>query len=478
MKYHVLISYLGKFLVIIGVCMFFPVPWAIYFKENLWAIIIPAVITSAVGLFLSRAFNQKGDFRYREAFALVTLGWVLASLFGMLPYIFSGTFANFTDAFFETMSGFTTTGASVLTDIESVPKSILFWRSLTHWLGGMGIIVLIVALLSQLGVGANQVFRAEVPGAVTGKITPRVAETARILWLTYLIMTALETFMLWGAGMPLFDALCHTFGTLATGGFSTKNQSIGYYGPAIQWIIILFMFIAGANWALYFQALKGKSLKGFWKDPEFKLYCGIILIAAIAIIWKTHELYHLGEPLVRTTLFQVISIITTTGYATTDYTLWSNTAQLLILLFMFIGGCSGSTSGSIKVGRHRIALQNTTNELKRLIHPRGVFSVHYGSRTLSEEVILNVMQFYLLYIILLALPAIILTNLKLDLLTAFSAVAACLTNVGPGLGSVGPAGNFSDIPSLGKWVLSFLMLLGRLEIYTVLVLFLPAFWEK
>ena len=435
-----------------------------------------------VGLILAVFFKhqeqQRNQVRYREAFALVTVGWILASGFGALPYLFSGSLPSFADAFFETMSGFTTTGATVFTDVEAMPKAILFWRSLTHWLGGMGIIVLIVALLSQLGVGANQIFQAEAPGAVSEKITPRVAKTARILWTTYFVMTLLEVALLWLAGMNLFDALCHSFASMATGGFSTKNLSVGFYNPVIQWIILLFMFLAGANFALYFQAIRGRSLKFFLKDPEFKLYSLVILIAACFIAWEIRGLYPLGEALIRNALFQVVTVLTTTGFATADYGGWNPTAQLILLLLMFIGGCSGSTSGSMKIGRLRIILGQTANELKKLIHPRGVFSMQYGNRNLTDEVVVNVLQFFFLYMLIFAVSAMLITHLGADYLTAFSGVATTLGNVGPGLGPLGPAGNFSVVSDTSKWIFSFLMLLGRLEIYTVLVLISPAFWRK
>ena len=481
MNYRLVISYLGKFLVIIGICMLLPIPWAIYYRENLLPLLFASLITVALGLLMDHCFNQqegKGLIRYREAFALVTLGWILASAFGSLPYLFSGTIDSLANAYYETMSGFTTTGASILTNVEVIPKSILFWRSLTHWLGGMGIIVLLVALLSQLGVGANQIFRAEVPGTGVEKITPRVAETARILWLTYVIMSLILAVLLWLAGMNLFDSLCHTFATMATGGFSTRNLSVGYYNPTIQWIITVFMFLAGANFALYFQALRGRTLRGFWKDPEFKLYAAIVLIATLMVAFTIRDLYPFGEPLIRTSLFQVVSIITTTGYASVDFGVWAPTGQLILLLLMFIGGCSGSTSGSVKVGRLRIILEQAANELKRLIHPRGVFTLRFGDRTITDEVCINVLQFFSLYILIFTGASVLLTSMGIDYLTAFTAVASNLGNVGPGLGTIGPAGNYSALPDAAKWLLSLVMLLGRLEIFTVLVLISPAFWRR
>jgi trk system potassium uptake protein TrkH len=342
----------------------------------------------------------------------------------------------------------------------------------------MGIIVLIVALLSQLGVGANQVFQAEAPGAVSEKLTPRVAKTARILWITYLVMTILETLLLWLAGMSFFDALCHSFTSTATGGFSTKNLSVGHFSPVIQWIVLLFIFLAGANFALYFQTIRGRSLKFFLKDPEFKLYCLVIFAATCFIAWEIQGLYPLGEALLRNALFQAVSVLTTTGFAITDYGGWNPTAQLILLLLMFIGGCSGSTAGGIKIGRLRIILSQTVNELKRLIHPRGVFSMQYGNRSLTDEMVVNVLQYFFLHMLIFAGASLLIVHLGADYLTAFSGVASTLGNVGPGLGPIGPAGNFAAVSDSSKWIFSFLMLLGRLEIYTVLVLISPAFWRK
>lgn len=482
MKYPLLFAYLGRFLGLIGASMLLPVPWAYYYREDPRPLIISALITGLAGLLLALFFKRpksaKNLVHYREAFALVTIGWILASGFGTLPYLFSESLSSFTDAFFESMSGFTTTGATIIPDIEILPKSVLFWRSLTSWLGGMGIIVLIVALLSQLGVGANQVFQAEAPGAVAEKLTPRVAKTARILWTTYLVMTILQTLLLFLAGMSLFDALCHSFTSMATGGFSTRNLSAGFYSPLIQWIILLFIFLAGANFALYFQAIRGRSLKYFLRDPEFKLYSTIIFIASCFVAWEIRDLYPLGEPLFRNALFQVVSVLTTTGYATADYGGWSPTAQLILLLLMFIGGCSGSTAGGITVGRIRIIFSMAAIELKRLIHPRGVFSIRYGNRSLSDEVVVNVLEYFFLHMLLFGVASLLIVHLGSDYLTAFSGVAATLGNIGPGLGSVGPAGNFAAVSDLSKWIFSFLMLLGRLEIYTVLVLISPAFWRK
>ncbi len=472
MNMRLVINLMGKALVLLGLFMILPLLWALYDQgPDRAAFIISILITLSSGLLIIWLVPGGGEIRYKESFVIVTVGWVLASLFGSLPYLLSGVCNTFPDAFFETVSGFTTTGASIFTDVEILPRGIIFWRSLTHWLGGMGIIVFLIALLSNLGVGANRIFRAEAPGAVTSKIMPRISETARILWITYLVMTVIETGLLWYFGMPLFDALCHAFGTVATGGFGIKNKSVGAYPEAaIQWVIIIFMFLSGANFALYYQALKGRSLKVFWQNEEFRLYTAIILLATIVVAINIRHLFS-GEELIRTSLFQVVSIITTTGYTTSDFNLWPYAAQAVLVTLMFIGGCSGSTTGSIKVERILLLLKQGLVEIKRMVHPRMVLSPKLEGNHISSELVSNVQQFFFLYIAIFMISVIIITSMGVDLVSGFTAVATTLGNVGPGLGEVGPAGSFAHIASQGKILLSVLMLLGRLEIYTVFALF-------
>ncbi|MDW7675434.1 MAG: potassium transporter TrkG, partial [Bacillota bacterium] len=421
-----------------------------------------------------------GDVRYREGFTLVALAWLLAALFGALPYFFAGTFPTFADAFFESMSGFTTTGASVMTEIEGNPQAILLWRSITHWLGGLGIIVLFVAVLSQLGIGAMKIFRAEVPGPTTEKIKPRITETAKIFLSIYLVLTFAQIAILMILGMSLFDALVHTFGTVATGGFSSKNDSIASFSPAIQWVITLFMFLAGANFALYYLLVLQKSPAVFWKNEEFRFYSFITIIVSIIIatvLWTNGSFPNLEEAL-RTAFFQVVSIITTTGFATANYDIWPIALQGLIISLMFVGGCVGSTGGGLKVGRHLIMLKQTWLELNRAIHPRAFFSIKVNGKSVQPEVLSSIFQFFYLYAFLFIVGSIYMSALGFDLITSFSSVAASIGNIGPGLGRVGPVENFAFLPAHAKFVHSFLMLLGRLEIYTILVLLLPNFWRK
>jgi len=474
----VVINYIGKIIVIIGIAMLSSVFWSFYYGEDIiWRILLASGITVCSGLLLSLIGRNNNILNYREGFAVVTLGWIAASFFGTLPFLFSGHFLSFADAFFETVSGFTTTGASILTDIEALPKSLLYWRSLTQWLGGMGIMALFLAIIVGIGARANQIFRAEVPGPVSDKISPRVSQTAKILWLTYVVISFILLILLYAFGMDLFDAFCHTFSTMATGGFSTKNQSIAYYSPLIQWTIIVFMFIAGTNFSLHYLAFRNRSLKGYIKNKEFLFYGAIVIGATILTITCLNQIPSV-EAKLRTSLFQIISILTTTGYATDDYTKWSSIGQGIILAVMFIGGSAGSTAGGIKVGRYLIMLGRVKIEINRMVHPKALIPVRFGDRILSDGLILNVLQFFFLYIILIILGTVIMGVLGLDVLSGFTAVVSCIGNIGPGFGLIGPSDNYAFIPDIGKYVLCLLMLLGRLEIYPILVLLLPEYWKK
>ena len=483
MRFMVILRVLGVLAAIISVFMFWPLGWALVDGSS---DILPFVKSIAAGLSVSLAFlliSRKAkirDIEVREAFATVTLSCVVASMIGGLPYLFNGTVPTFTDAFFEAMSGFTTTGASVLTDIQSNPRGILFWRDLTHWLGGMGIIVLSLAILPFLGVGGMQLYKAEVPGPVPEKLTPRIQQTALLLWGVYVFLSALEVAFLWVGGMNFFESLTHTFGTMATGGFSPLNGSIGQYkNPYFDWVIIVFMFLAGANFALHYMMLRG-NLKTWWKDEEFRFYTILIFLA---IVTATSFLYISGTygsllKSLRYAAFQVVSIVTTTGYVTADYEKWPFYVQYMLLFLMFVGGCAGSTGGGIKNLRIMLLLRHVRNELKRLLHPSAILHVRTGGQVVERDVLGSITAFFILYITLFAIAALVMSALGVDVLTSIASVAATIGNIGPGLGTVGPAENYAHIPLLGKWVLSFCMLLGRLEIYTVLILFMPEAWKK
>jgi trk system potassium uptake protein len=471
---------LGALLIFEGISMLFPLAFSIYYADGTALAfvysILACVSVGGILFFFNRNFK---DLRIREGFAIVGFGWTIMALFGALPHIFSGAIPSLTDAFFETMSGFSTTGASILTDIESLPKGILFWRSQTHWIGGMGIIVMSLAILPLLGVGGMQLFKAEVPGPIPDKLQPRIKETAKLLWIVYVIVTAVETIFLLFGGMDLFDSLCHTFGTVATGGFSTKNASIAHYNSVyIETVIVFFMFVAGTNFSLHYKLLRG-NFKIYKIDREFLFYLKItvlmtVLTTVVVYFSRYSDFFHA----LRAAVFQVVSITTTTGYATDDYELWSTSGQLIMLMLMFIGGCAGSTGGSIKIIRIMLVLKHSINEIKKLLHPNAYLPVRMGGRVVQPEVITNVLGFFLLYMVIFASGSVAMAALGLDALTAISSVAATLGNIGPGLGSIGPTENYAHIPLMGKWLLSFFMLMGRLEIYTILILFVPEFWKK
>jgi len=481
LNYRSVIKVLGFLLLVTSACLVVPAVISLIYGESDWPYFLAS---TGIGILFGGGtllfLRDAPDLRVREGFAVVAFGWLFVGLLGALPFWFSGQIPSFTDAVFESISGFTTTGASILTDIESRSHGTLFWRSMTHWLGGMGIVLLALAILPLLGVGGMQLFRAEVPGPVAERLTPRIRETAKILWMVYMLLTALEAVALMFAGMNLFDAVCHSFATMATGGFSNHNRSVGgYENPAIDWIIIVFMFMAGANFTLHYLALKGK-LQVYLKDEEFKFFGVIILVSTaliMAVLIPLQYYSHWGEAL-RLALFQVVSIITTTGFGTADYLLWPPLAHALLLILMGVGGCAGSTGGGIKVMRVLILLKHAKLELKKMLHPRGVFTLWFNNRAISNNLQTNVLGFFLLFMMVYVGGVLILTLGGRDLLTAVGATAATLGNIGPGLGEVGPANNYSALLDWEKWLLMFFMITGRLELFTVLLLFLPGAWRK
>lgn len=450
----------------------------IYKEGDAQGIFASALIIMAMGGVMMQVQRGRVDLTLRDGFAVVSFGWFFMSLAGALPFVMTGAIPSFTDAFFESASGFTTTGASILTDIEAQTHGILFWRSFTHWIGGMGIIVFSIAILPFLGVGGMQMFKAESPGPTADKLTPRIRNTAEILWSVYLLLTLSEIILLVLGGMPLFDSACHAFGTLATGGFSIKNASIGYYDSAyIQWVIIVFMFLAGVSFNLHYHALRGKPKK-YLESSEFRFFAIIIVVAIVAMAaLRMIE----GEPIeksLRDSAFTTVSITTTTGYATANFELWHPVAQVALVMLMFMGGMAGSTGGGMKAIRFQLLLKQARVELHKLIHPQTLYPIRHGKRIIQDDIIWNVMAFALLYTVLLATGTLLMSMLKIDHVTAFTSVVACLSNIGPGLGNVGPTDNYAAIPALGKWVLSTLMIIGRLEIYTVMVLFTRTFWMR
>lgn len=479
LHYRAVFYSLGTLLLVLAAAMLLPMPWAFQPEEEAWQpLLLSALPTTLAGLLLRLRGRGNAELRRRDTYLLVTLAWVSAAVVGALPYLWSGVLPSFTDAFFESMSGFSTTGASVLTDVEAVPPAILFWRSLTHWLGGMGIMVLLVALLSALGVGGLQVMRAEAPGPTVDRLTTRVRETAQALWLAYVAFTALQVLLLWALGMSLFDALNHAFATMATGGFSTRNASLGAYSPAIQWVTTIFMYLAGVNFALFVGAVQARTTRLFWRDPEFRLYTTVSLGASLVLALMTAGPEMTFSDALRHGSFQALSILTTTGFATQDYTQWAVGAQAVLGLLCVAGACTGSTGGGIKMMRYLVLMKQAASELAIQVQPRWVRQVRLDSRTVSDHLVSHIQQFFFLYLAALGLGFLILAGTGLDLVSSFSAAAATLGNVGPGLGIVGPVGNYSSLTDLAKWTSSGLMLLGRLELYTVIILLSPAFWRR
>ena len=481
MNVKIIFRVLGFLLIVEGIAMLLALMVSIIYNEHdLSAFLISSLINIGIGgtfVFATQKANK--DIGKREGFIIVSLVWIVFSFFGCLPFILSSSIPNFTNAFFETMSGFTTTGSSILDNIEALPHGMLFWRSIIQWLGGMGIIVLSLAILPVFGIGGMQLFVAEVPGPTPDKISPRIRQTAKTLWVIYLGFTVSETVLLWIGGMSLFDSVCHSFTTMATGGFSTKQASIAYWqSPYIQYIITIFMFFAGTNFTLSYLAIKGK-FKTVIRDEEFKYYSFFVIGFTLLVFGGLLLTTKLGiETAFRDSIFQVVSIITTTGYATADYLTWTPILTILIFALFFFGGSAGSTGGGIKIMRIVLLFKNSYHELRRLIHPHAVIPVKFNNHSVDAKTITNILAFFMLYFITFGISTVIFTLIEPDMETSMGAVATCLGNIGPGLGKVGPAENFMFIKPVGKWFLSFLMLLGRLELFTVLVLLSPAFYKK
>jgi trk system potassium uptake protein len=483
MKARPVLFTLGAFLFILGLTMLIPLACSLYYGEaDAWGFILSVGITSGTGgalYFTCRPGEKKLVMSHRDGFLIVSAGWILAAFFGGLPYMIHGALPALTDAYFETMSGFTTTGATVINKIEALPHGIILWRSMTQWLGGMGIIILSVAILPFLGVGGRQLFRAEVPGPVKDKLAPRIAETARSLWMVYGIITVAGFILLLFGGMSAFDAINHIFCAMATGGFSTKDSSIAWFNSAyIDGVLVVFMIIAGMNFTLHYQILTG-NFRTFYKDSEAQFFLGTILIATLLITLdlRLNVMADLTKAF-RYAIFQVSSIITTTGFVTDNFAKWPILSQIILLLLMFIGGSAGSTGGAIKCVRILLVLKQAYRELYHLVHPHAVTQVKLGHQTVPQDVMKSVMGFFVLYLCITIIATMAMSALGLDMITSFAAVATTLGNVGPGLGLYHPATTFSEAPALGKWILSFCMLIGRLEIYTILVLLIPEFWKK
>jgi trk system potassium uptake protein TrkH len=482
MRWRFILNIIGILTFFFGLTMVFPLIVGLYYQDQSVIPILKSIGTTVlVGFSLYLIFRkEKAEvISQREGMAIVAVGWSAVGLFGALPfYLADGSF-TFVDAVFESVSGFTTTGASILTNIEAVSKGLLFWRSFIQWLGGMGIIVLSVAILPFLGVGGMQLYKAEVPSPVPDKLKPRIRDTASILWKVYALISLAEVVLLMIGGMDIYSALCHTFTTMPTGGFSTKNASIaGFNNIYFDCVFIFFMLMAGINFSLHYQMLKGKPL-AFWKDSECRFYLGAVLFLVIVVSLNVYgSVYRSIGQAFRYGAFQVVSILTTTGYATADYEQWPAMAQLILLICMFLGASAGSTGGGVKCLRVMLCFRFCYQQLFSLIHPHAVSHVKIGGKVVPDDVMRSILGFLALYIGLFTLSSVILAGLGVDFITSFGAVAASIGNIGPGFGMVGPVDNYAQIPDLGKWLLIWCMLLGRLEIFTIIILVVPEFWRK
>ncbi|REG89997.1 TrkH family potassium uptake protein [Winogradskyella sediminis] len=494
LNYKIIFHFFGLLLLFNGGFMLIATIISLIYKDGVtFELSLAGLVTLLIGVFaMYRTKDHRKEMNKREGYIVVAFGWIVMSLTGTLPYMTTGAIPSFTDAFFETISGYTTTGASILNDIEIVPEGVLFWRSMTHWIGGMGIIVLAIAILPLLGVGGMQLFTAEAPGPSADKLHPRITDTAKRLWLIYVGYTVAETLLLQLAGMSFFDAINHALSTLSTGGFSTKNASVAYWNdnPLIQYIIIFFMFLAGTNFVLSYYLFKGKVSK-ILKDEEFTLYFKFViiftLIAAVLIYFRADvsqsSILHpmvLGEAesALRHALFQVLTVVTTTGFVSADYTMWTPFLTVFFFGMMFLGGSAGSTSGGVKVMRQLILIKNSFLEFKRALHPNAIVPVRYNGKSVSKDIVFNVLGFFILYMLSFIVGALVFSMFELDFTSAIGLSASSLGNVGPALGDFGPVNNYAALPPLGKWWASFLMLIGRLELFTVLILLTPFFWRN
>ncbi|MCF6147257.1 MAG: TrkH family potassium uptake protein [Candidatus Kuenenia sp.] len=472
-----------------------PLGIALFYKnyDTLWAFILAIVLSGTLGGVNRFFFKKKNEVEIgnREGIAIVTFSWLICIFLGAFPYWYSGICPTYTDAVFETTSGFTTTGSSILTNVEILPESILFWRAFTNWLGGMGIIVVFVALLPAMGVSGYQLFIAEVSGPTIGKLKPRIAETAKALWIIYLVFTATLILLYFLGGMSFFDAICHSFATVSTGGFSTKNTSIAYFDNLyIEIVAAIFMFICGCNFSLYYQSFQ-LNFRKILKNSELRFFAGLnlIVIVFVAILLFSSQPHSLSNEIhndyyqnfgysIRRSFFQVVAICTGTGLSTADFDIWPEICRFLLILLMFIGACAGSTGGGIKSVRILILLKSSIREVMRVLRPRMVKHVKINGESVPEEIVTEISVFFVVYLGFFGVCSLALMATGLDMVTAFSSVCTCMANCGPGLAKVGPTLNFSEISYFCKWILSFCMLLGRLEIYSFLLIFLPVTWKR
>ena len=474
---------IGAVIVAAGLAMLPAAATSLIYREREVAawITLSAVLTILAGVFGWRVMGRPGTLTTKEGFASVGLAWFAMACFGVLPYLLTGAIGNLTDAFFETASGFTTTGASLVPDPAALPRGMLMWRSTTQWLGGMGVIVLSLAILPLLGTGGVQLARAESPGPEPDRLTPRFRETAKTLWYIYALLTLVETLLLWAGDMTLFQAINHSFTNMATGGFSTEATSIDGFSPYVQWVVIVFMLISGTSFALHFRALRDPGR--YLKNAEFRLFTGIVAVATLVMILSLWGQAPAAD-VIRDSVFTSMSLVTGTGYATADFGAWIPALQLFVVGLMFLGGMAGSTTGGIKIYRMGVLVRAAAADLRRLIHPRGIFLIRFGSKRVHEPIVQSVQSFFLFFMFLFMTGTFLLGFLgaifgpELSLVEAASATASALSNFGPALGEMGPTGNYSALTWPGKWLLSLLMIAGRLELFPVLLLFTRSLWRR
>ncbi len=479
MNRKVVLNILGKIIWIEAGLLLAPFAVSLYYSNSSWLAFAVTIAIAVVCAFPLTYFckTENKTIYAKEGFVIVSLAWIIMSVIGALPFVLSKEIPNFVDAFFETVSGFTTTGASILTDIEAMSEGILFWRSFTHWIGGMGVLVFVMALAAGLPDRSIHIMRAEMPGPIVDKLVPKAKETAKILYLIYVVMTVAEIIILVLCKMPLFDAVIHTFGTAGTGGFGIKADSIGGYSPLIQWVIAVFMFLFGINFNLYYLLLL-RRIKSVVKSSELWVYAGVGVAACVAITLNIRSMCDGFSEAVRLAAFQVSSIMTTTGYATTDFNMWPGFSKTLLLVLMFMGACAGSTAGGLKVSRIMILIKGMRRELTRLLHPRSIKALKLDGKRLDEQTLASANSYLTVYTATLVCVFLLLSFDKFDIETNFSAAVACFNNIGPGLGAVGPASSFSEYSYFSKLVLTASMLLGRLEIFPLLLCCSPATWLK
>ena len=476
-----IVSYIvGRIMQLEAALFMLPLVTSLIYGETKSAIsfLISAAIALVIGLFLSFVTGKNDKLLFaREGFAIVAVAWILMSAVGALPFYISGQIPSYVDALFETISGFTTTGASILANVEALGKGMLFWRSFTHWLGGMGVLVFIMAILPQDSGRAIHIMRAEMAGPVVGKLVPKIKDTAKILYLIYIVLTFIQIILLLLGGMSVYESFVHAFGTAGTGGFGIFGDSVGSYSPYLQWVITIFMLIFGVNFNLYYLLLIRQS-KTVFTNTELWAYIGIVIASGLAITSNIYHIYGSASTSLRHAFFQVASVITTTGFSTVNYNIWPEFSKALIIVLMFIGGCAGSTAGGIKISRFIIAFKTLFKDIRQMVHPRSVSAVKLEGRKLDDKTIHGVNAYFSLYFIIFLVIFTLISLEPFDFETNFTATLACFNNIGPGLGAVGPVGNYADFSILSKILFIFDMLAGRLELFPLLLLFSPSAWKK